>query len=484
MEQQDKLSLQVVLPSDEKAEINILGTMICHEELFTQVEDIIDSTMFYNRTLQFLFRIFKYIIQKHEVIDESSVVECFEKFRKNINITVDEIKDSLRLVGASDSPKTFMQDVNRVIEYSTRRKTWEILQKMSTQAVTLTENADDTIRDTIKKLEVVSGSVNVDSGIIDAKTAIDMVYAQISDNLQGVNRATFKTGFRFSDAKGGLRLGSVVVVGAWTSVGKTSLAMNIAYNVASSGVPSAYYSLEMGAVELWSRIIACNTNISAGKILNYPLKREEVSVIDKTVDSLYNIPLYIDDKATTSFSKMLRSVRTMVKKYGIKLFVVDYLQIFAQNQRSSNEESIISGMARECKNICRELNICCILLSQLRRDKDERHPTIDMLRGSGQIEESADVVVLIDRPDAHPDWGVKTFLGGKEDAEGKAELRVCKGRNIGLGTYIVGFDATKTQFYELDGYKIGDEIAYDDGKTSTQSGATDDFTPIEQDVPF
>ena len=86
-----------------------------------------------------------------------------------------------------------------------------------------------------------------------------------------------------------------------------------------------------------------------------------------------------------------------------------------------------------------------------------------MLRGSGQIEESADNILLIDRPDAHPEWGVMSFHGGK-NAKGLAELRVCKGRNIGLGLYYVGFEAIKTQFYELDGYKIGDEIGYDDGR--------------------
>ena len=113
---------------------------------------------------------------------------------------------------------------------------------------------------------------------------------------------------------------------------------------------------------------------------------------------------------------MIRSVRQMVKKYKIKMFVVDYLQIFSQNSKGSNEESNIAAMARECKNICRELNIVCVLLSQLRRDKEERHPTIDMLRGSGQIEESADNIVLIDRPEAHPEWGVQSFYGNTKES--------------------------------------------------------------------
>jgi hypothetical protein len=126
-----------------------------------------------------------------------------------------------------------------------------------------------------------------------------------------------------------------------------------------------------------------------------------------------------------------------------------------------------------------------------------------MLRGSGQIEESADNIVLIDRPQAHPEWGVFKFSGkfNKESIDGKAELRVSKGRNIGLGTYLVGFDAPKTMFYELDGYKIGDDIAFeDDGvapvnnkeesddskKEEQQDNAQAPFRPApeEQKLPF
>ena len=459
----DTYRLMLEMPSDENAEKNVLGTIMSHDEFFTQVEDVLSIDAFRNTVNQAMYRILKYIIQHRMVVDESSIIECANKFKDKISVSMEDIRLALMEISVYDSPRTFEQDVERLVEYGVRRKAWEILQKMSVKVVTLTENSDEVLGDTIKGLDAIRGSVSVDSGIIDAKMAVKLVYDQINDNLSGVNKAAIKTGYRFSDAKGGIRLGSVVVIGAWTSVGKTALALNISVNVACSGVPVAYYSMEMGAVELWSRIVSGYTNISAGKILNYPLKREEVSMIDHSMNDISNIPLYIDDQATTKFSRMLRCVRTMVKKYGIKMFVVDYLQIFAQNSKGGNEESAIGSMARECKNICRELNIVCILLSQLRRDKDERHPTIDMLRGSGQIEESADNIVLIDRPDAHPEWGVQSFHGGKS-AKGMAELRVCKGRNIGLGLYYVGFESVKTQFYELDGYKIGDEIGYDDGR--------------------
>ena len=457
--------IQRVLPSDENAEKNIIGTIMNHDELFAQVEDILTSDVFNDNRHKALFRIIKYIIQHKQVIDENAIIACAEKFRDKTGVSIDEIRFALMEISVSDSPRTFLQDVERVVDYGVRRKAWETLQKKAVKVITLTENSDEVISEAISGLEAVRGSVVLDDGVIDAQKAVKMLYGQINDNLAGVNKASILTGFRFTDAKGGLRLGSVLVIGAWTSIGKTSVALNMAVNIALSKVPIAYYSLEMSAVELWSRIISSSVNISAGKILNYPLRRDEVGTIDNVIGQYSDMPLYIDDKATTKFSKMIRSVRMMVKKYGIKVFVVDYLQIFAQNGKGGSEESALSGMARELKNVCRELNICCILLSQLRRDKEERHPTIDMLRGSGQIEESADNIMLIDRPEAHPEWGVQSFYNNStESIEGKAEFRVCKGRNIGLGVYYVGFDATRTQFYELDGYSIGQDIGYDDGR--------------------
>ena len=475
--------LQDVLPYDDNAELNVLGTIYNHDERFTEVEDMLNATMFSSTKNQAMFRILKYIIQHNQIIDEGSVIATAEKFRDKTGVSMEEIRFSIMELETTENQTTFLQDAVRVAEYGIRRKAWEVMQRMSKNVITLTEDAEEAISETMKSLDGIRGSVNADDGIIDSKKAVRMVFDQIGDNLNGLNKSTVKTGFRFSDAKGGFRLGNLVVVGAFTSVGKSSLALNISTNMAQSGIPVAYYSLEMSAVELWARIVGSDTNISAGKILNYPLKREEVSVIDQSLSRYGNLPLYIDDKATTSFQKMLRSIRTMKKKYGIKMFAVDYLQIFSQNNKSKNEEAVVGGMVRELKNICRELDLIGIVLSQLRRDKEERHPTIDMLRGSGQIEESADIIVLIDRPEAHPEWGVQSYKGNNTDIHGTAELRVCKGRNIGLGTYYVGFDAQRTTFYELDGYAIGDEIGYD-GDVTQQNTVEEPKGCVQCDMPF
>lgn len=449
---------QQLLPNDRDAERNVIGTIVANDGLFDTVSDVLNSDAFYDERLKSVFRCVKYLLVNKKIADERSILETANRFRGKMSVEITDI-DILDALSRNE-PQSFVQDVERIVEYGVRRKAWKTLIESSRKVLALADNEGDTISDTIKELDAIRNSAVSDSGIVDADKAIRMIYKQVGDNLAGINKDSILTGYRFSDEKGGLRCGSLVVVGAFTSVGKSCLAMNIAVNVARNNIPVAYYSLEMSVVELWARIINQHTCVPAWKITSYALNENERRDVDGCMDDLRKLPIYIDDNATTKFEKMIRSVRTMVKKYGIKMFVVDYLQIFAQNTRGEKEESAISYMARECKNICRELNIVCILLSQLRRAGDDKHPSIDMLRGSGQIEESADNIILIDRPDAHLEWGVTKFKGNNEmDVHGKAELRVSKGRNIGTGVYYVDFDEKRLVFKEPDGCVYGETLA-------------------------
>ena len=473
-----KYILQKELPHDRDAERNVLGTIINNEGYFEKVEDILNSDAFYDSKFKAIFRCVKYLIINKKIADERAILDTAKRFGDKLNV---EVLDLDVLEAASrNEPEIFEQDVERIVDYGQRRRAWEVLVRSSQKILTLADSADESMRDAIRGLDEIRGAVSSENGIIDAQKALQMVYSQINDNLAGINRDSVMTGYRFSDEKGGLRCGSLVVVGAFTSVGKSTLAMNIAVNAAKNGVPVAYYSLEMSVSELWARVINQYTGVPAWKITSYALNREEISLVDQCYNELHKLPIYIDDSATTKFDKMIRSVRTMVKKYGVRMFVVDYLQIFAQSSRSEKEEATLSYMARECKNICRELNIVCVALSQLRRAGEDKHPAIDMLRGSGQIEESADNIILLDRPDAHPEWGVTKFKGNNNiEVRGKAEIRVTKGRNIGTGVYYVGFDADRFLFYELDGYS-SDEMAYNADTTPK----TEEWDASQQDMPF
>lgn len=442
------LMLQRQMPNSIELERNVLGTIIRRNEYYGNVEDILSEDTFYAVPNKLIYKCVKHLIHDGKIADINSIIATAKEGKETYMLTEFDIIEC----AAYNSPNTFLQDVDTIVDYGKRREAWKTFMMAANNVLTLTEDANDIMNTAKEKIDELSNISNINDGIVDAKAGIEKIKKQVEENLQGVNNATIKTGFMFTDEKGGLRLGSILVIGAFTSYGKSSIAMNMAINVARSGIPVVYYSMEMGTIELWSRVLSKTAGVSANKMMNFPLKIEERESVNIACEKFSNLPLYIDEKSTTKFSKMMRSVRTLVKKRGVKMFFVDYLQIFIQNGVKEKEESALSSMVRECKNMCRELGIVGVILSQLRRNGEEKHPSIEMLRGSGQIEESADSVMLIDRPEARPDWKVDKFLGkfSEVDIKGKAVFNVVKGRNTGLGAYLVGFDQEYTTFYELE----------------------------------
>lgn len=478
----NSLEYSSLLPSDSSTETNVIGTIIRRNELYTHVEDILYPEVFRSEVNAFIFRCIRWVIKSGKIADINSIIEAVKIHSKKTKEIIDE--SDVFAVAQGFSEETFYQDVERLVMLYRRRKAWETLQRMSQKVVDMTEDLDGSLELFQKQIDEVKGTGAVDRSIIDAKTALKNLNNVVQENIAGINKRGIKTGFRFSDEKGGLREEAVTVIAAFSGVGKTSLALNIATNVAKSGIPVAYYSLEMNATELWARIISSDSGISSNWITSFALDKERLKTFDTSVGKFMKIPLYIDEDATSTFDKTMRSVRTLAKQRGVKLFVIDYLQVYAQVGKGEKEEAVIANISRRCKNICKELGLHCLLLSQLRRDKDEVHPRMDMLRGSGQIEESADNVVLIDRPDARPEWGVVSYRGMYKDVEtkGTAELNVSKGRNIGTGQYIVGFDSKLTKFYELEEIprkkKKGDNEEKEERNDDPLPKAT------EQELPF
>ena len=472
----------VLLPSDTETEETVLGTLIRRNELYAQVDDILTPDAFRDEANSVVFRCIRWIIKSGRIADINSIVEAAKSHKSVVKVAVDDAK--VFSVASHFSENTFFQDVERLINFARRRKAWTDLQQMSNKIIDLTEDVDATLEELQKDVDYLKGMGAVDDSVLDAKSALSGLNNVVQSNLSGESPMTIRTGYRFTDEKGGLRLGELTVIAAWSGIGKTSLALCMAVNMAFGGNPTAFYSLEMNARELWARIISGPAKLTSNKILTSQLSKDELSRFDKAVSSYMNIPLYIDESATISFDKVLRSVRTLVLQKGVKVFFVDYLQIFAQNSRGEKEESILSAMTRRLKNICKELNICCVLLSQLRRDKEEQHPRMDMLRGSGQIEESADNVVLIDRPAARPEWGIFNYKGihSRVDTRGTAEINVSKGRNIGTSSCIVGFSGENTRFYDI--VDIPYKSKKGDEKGNNEASVAKGREPVRSELPF
>lgn len=479
---------QDALPKDIKTEYSVLGTLIRRNELFAHVDDILLPDAFADESNAVIFRSIRWIIRSGKIADINSIVEAARSHKSVVKVEVDD--NMVFNVASYFSESTFYQDVERLVNFSRRRKAWIGLQLMSRKMIDLTEDVDASLGELQADIDHIKGMGAVDTSILDAKAAIGKLNNVVMENQTGESTTTIKTGYRCIDNKGGFRLKELIVVASFSGYGKTALALCMAQYMAFSGVPAAYYSLEMGAEELWARLLSGASKLTSNAILTQKLDQEQMANLDKAIATFESIPLYIDESATISFDKMLRSVRLLVKQKGIKIFFVDYLQIFAQNGQGDREESVLSTMVRRLKNICKELSICCVVLSQLRRDKEEMHPRMDMLRGSGQIEESADDVILIDRPAARPEWGIMSYKGGHSGVQtfGTAEIIISKGRNIGTGSYIVGFNGSTTRFYDIDEIPMKNGTVRERKKAENKEEQANEppepAEPSQQELPF
>ena len=428
-------------PHDENTEVAVLATLIRHNEKFSEYSDQLNVDVFFNERNQSIYQCVSGVITDGQVADVNALVNYANTHETVCKLDSSDFLGLVKFV----SLETIEQDVQRLRNMWKQRKLWVQLQLASQSILDPMSDFDEVVNDTMNVLGEIQSDA-ADSGIYSFDESVDELKEIVNDNAQG-KRSSLETGFKLFDERFLLRPTTLTIIAAFTGVGKSSIAMNIAMNTAKVGNGVAYYSLEMGKSELVARAISGKAGMSSSVIVNCKLSEFQLQQFDKAIGETQDLPIYIDERATVSFDNTIRSIRTLVRTKGIKLAVIDYLQIYSQV--GENTEASLAYMARAAKNIAKECKIAVILLSQLSRG--QAHPNIKQLRGSGQIEESADNIVLIDRPEAYPDSSIR-YDGdfSDQDTHGTAKLILAKGRGVGTGNALVGFDGRFTQFYELD----------------------------------
>jgi replicative DNA helicase len=244
------------------------------------------------------------------------------------------------------------------------------------------------------------------------------------------------TGLHIFDSRYGWHGGDLIIIAGETSQGKSTLATTICYNIAANDVPCLYLSLEMGEEQLVSRIIARSTQVSSSTTLYGRISDEEYNRLYDGSLKLKDLPIYFEEDSKSNFPKMIGAIRRQVKNNKVKVVFIDYLQILANGGRD-NREAIIGDMARDLKRLAAELNIVIVALSQLARPSGgaSKEPTLNRMRGSGQIEEACDIAVLIYRPNPKTE---------------KANIYIAKGRNIGLGKETIKFNSSLSYFSDFE----------------------------------
>ena len=285
------------------------------------------------------------------------------------------------------------------------------------------------------------GPVPVSEIVGKAFTLVENIY-----NKQGMTGLA--TGFRDLDRiTGGLHPGNVFVIAARPSMGKTSLAMNIAEHVTvDQKIPAGVFSLEMSAEELVKRMLCSRAKVNLSAVTNGFLGENRFKDLTDTASELMKAPLYIDDSPGLTIHQVRARARRMKTRHGIQILVIDYMQLMrAPSRRADSSRQVeIADISAGVKALAKELSIPIIVLSQLNRQPEQREggkPRLSDLRESGSIEQDADVVGLLVRPEMHADSDEE-----KAETKGKATLIIAKQRNGPTGDIDFTFRGEYTRF--------------------------------------
>jgi replicative DNA helicase len=241
----------------------------------------------------------------------------------------------------------------------------------------------------------------------------------------------------------GLHAGDMFVIAARPSMGKTSLAMNIAENVVlNQKIPVAVFSLEMTKAQLAMRMMSSNARVNMRNVRDGFIRESDFPKLTSAAGRLSNAPLYIDDTPSLSILQLRSRARRVVQQFGVKLFVVDYLQLAkSTSQRAHNREQEIADISGGLKAIAKELDVPVVVLAQLNRDierEKNRKPRLSDLRESGSLEQDADIVGLLYKPNRD---------GDDDESDGVAvNLLIAKQRSGPTGDVRLTFLKTFTRF--------------------------------------
>lgn len=433
-----------VPPQNPQAESSLIGSLLIDKDAIIKVADIVHSGDFYVDKNGLIFEAILKLFEKREPIDVVTLSEQLEKQSK-----LKEIGGAsylTELVNGVPSAAHVVQYAQIVAQKATLRRLIEAASQINAMAYDDDEQLDGLLDKAEKTLFDVSQK-HLRQNFISIKD----VLAESFDRLDSLHKdkASLRgipTGFSGIDSVlAGLQKSDLIILAARPSMGKTSLALNIAQNVAiKEGVPVGIFSLEMSKEQLIDRLLASEAGIDSWKLRTGNLEDKDFEKINKAMGVLAEAPLFIDDSAMANVMEMRTKARRLQSEHDLGLIVIDYLQLMSGRANSDNRVQEISEISRGLKGLARELNVPVIALSQLSRSVEQRTPKIPQLsdlRESGSIEQDADVVMFIYREDYYD-----------KDSEKKniAEILIKKHRNGPTGDVELFFQPEQTLFRSID----------------------------------
>ena len=439
-------------PQAVELEEAVLGALMIDKNALNEVIDILEPECFYKDAHREMYGIIKTLFAESQPIDMLTVSTELRKIGK------------LELCGGDFGIANLTQKVasSAHIEYHSRIIVQKHIQRslirVSSEIIHDAYDEGSDVLDLLDKaeaklFEIANGNIkkNYDSAQSLVKEAIERIeHISKQEGLSGV-----ATGFTKLDrVTSGWQQSDLIILAARPGMGKTAFVLSMARNVAvDSNCGVAVFSLEMSSVQLITRLISSETGLSSEKLRKGKLEDYEWQQLHAKIKNLEKAPLFIDDTPALSVFDLRAKCRRLVAQHNVKVIIIDYLQLMtAGGDSKGNREQEISTISRSLKSIAKELSVPVIALSQLSRAVETRggskRPLLSDLRESGAIEQDADIVSFIFRPEYYglTEWDDDDGT----PCEGQAEFIIAKHRNGGLDNIRLKFTAHLAQFSNLE----------------------------------
>jgi len=438
-----------VPPHNPEAEQAILGGILINNDALNQVADILSSEDFYREAHAHIFEGMLALYNRDEPVDMITLSQVLKE-----NGILDKVGGTDYLASLAEATSTsagILYHAKIVKDSSTRRG-------LIRQCSHISEICFQSANDTEEILDLAEQSIfeiaerNIDQNFFPLSEVIKESFKKIETST-GRKITGISTGFTDLDnLTSGLQPSDLIIIAGRPSMGKTALALNIAYNAAlEDKVGVAIFTLEMSRLQLGIRLLGSDAMIDAWKLRKGAIQDDDYLRLTDSANRLSELSFYIDDSSGLSALEMKAKARRLKKKYDISLVIIDYLQLMQSRKSVESRQLEISDISRSLKALAKDLNIPVVAVSQLNRkveDRPNKRPLLADLRESGAIEQDADLIMFIYRDELY---------NRTEENKGKAELIISKHRNGPTDKVNLTFREQYTKFenYYKDELAVG-----------------------------
>ena len=436
----------IQLPSSKEAERYVLGAALIEPSTIHEIVNLLSSEDFFYDNHKELMKAIESVYQAHNVVDYNAVVD--ELQRTNKLEAAGGIDYIYNLVAELTSGMNLDANLSLINDKSVERKLFKVVDKIR----------NDILNGTFEHVSLMINS---------EKIFTEVMKNQSKEDIKPVNRLTDKilniieenqkrdgglvgldTGYeKINEITNGFKRGELIILAARPSVGKSTLALNIAENMCKNDKHVAFFSLEMGYDQLIMRMLSTFSGVNLNKIISGELDEEEMALVVRAKAEIDKLHLYIDESSTSNLRDIRVKCQKLKREGHLDCIIIDYLQLLSSGENRANRVDEVGRISRGLKEMARQFEVPLLALSQLSRDiekrqKDDQIPRLADLRESGSIEQDADIVMFIHR---EPDKADANDIS-KKVRSNKTLLLIAKNRQGMTGDLNLMFKGSNSKF--------------------------------------